>query len=131
MNKSKFFGFAIACIIGLLGISPIVTYAADTKSESFKLSDKGNHDKRAAFDEKMKKANESWKTLTTKQKQEIYELLEHELESKIKIMDKLVKFGVMEKADAVKIKNHMLEGYNKAKNSGEFPLFRQRCRKKK
>jgi len=46
-----------------------------------------------------------------------------------KLMDTLVEYGVMEKADAVIMKAHMAENFNKVKRSGEFPLLWQKCNK--
>jgi len=127
MDKVKLFGFAIVCMIGFVGISPTTTYAAETNTESVKLSEtnKSQKDTKAAFEEKMKKANEKWKTLTAKQKEEIYDLLETNLQEQEKLMDKLVEFGVMQKEDVVIFKSRMLDKFNKLKESGEFPLLIQ------
>lgn len=131
MNKVKLCGFTIACIIGLFFISPITTFAAETNTETANLSDQNNNQKknRAAFEEKMRKANEKWKTLTAQQKNEVYSLMEDDMKEKTILMDKLVEFGVMEKADVVMIKARMQEKFNTVKKSGEFPLFRHNGRK--
>jgi len=132
MHKVKLFGFAIVCMVGFMGISPITAIAAETNTESVTLSDanKSQKDRKAAFEEKMKKASEKWKTLTAKQKQEIYALLESNMQVEVKLMDKLVEFGVLEKEDVVNFKTHMLDKFNKLKESGEFPLIRQKDNKR-
>ena len=131
MYKAKLCGFAIACMVGLFGLSPITTLAAETNTESVTKSEvnKDHKDKKAAFEEKMKKASEKWKALTAKQKEEVYALIESEIKIENNLMDKLVEFGVMEKEDAVTFKAHILDRFNKIKKNGEFPLLRQKVRK--
>jgi len=131
MLKTKLCGFAIAFMVGFLGFSPIAAAAAETNSESVTLSEKKNDqkdqkDKRAAFEEKMKQAREKWNTLTAKQKNEVYTLLENEMMIEKQVLDKLVEFGVMDKNDANNLVNRMTQNYNKAKESGEFPFFKQK-----
>lgn len=131
MYKAKLCIFAIVCMVGFAGISPITAFAAETKPESVTPSEKNKDqkDKRAAFEEKMKKASEKWKTLTTKQKDEVYVLLDDKMKTENKIMDKLVELGVIAKEDATVIKANMLDRYNKLKASGEFPLMGQKRQK--
>lgn len=128
MNKAILSSFAIACMSGVIMLSPLNTFAAETNSESVTLSEnsKGQNEKRAAFEEKMKKASDKWKTLTTKQKDEIYSLIENEMQTETKLMDKLVEFGILEKVDAETFKAYMLDKYNKMKESGEFPLYQKK-----
>lgn len=131
MYKAKLCGFAIASMIGLVGISPINSFAAETNKESITLSETSSDQKdlKAAFEMKMKKANEKWKSLTTKQKDEVYALIENEIQVEKNLMDKLVEFGVMEKADAAILKTNMMNKFNQLKESGEFPLFKQKSNK--
>lgn len=42
------------------------------------------------------------------------------------IMDKLAELGILEKEDTEKMKAHLLDRYNKLKESGEFPFSGQR-----
>jgi hypothetical protein len=131
MFKSRLCGFAIACMVGLLGTNPITVFAVETNIESETLSDtnKDHKEKKAAYEEKMKKASEKWNTLTVEQKNTVYALLENELQAENKLMDKLVEYGVMEKQDATIMKALMSEKFKKLKESGEFPLSRQKCNK--
>lgn len=131
MYKGKLSIFAIVCMVGILGINPITTFAAETNTESVTLSetDKNQNEKKAAIDEKMKNASKKWQTLTAKQKAEVYALIENEMQVEIKLMDKFVEFGLMEKVDAETIKTHMTERLNKLKESGEFPFLRQKGKK--
>lgn len=134
MYKTKLCGFAIACMAGLLYMSPINTYAAETNTESVKLSVENKtqkDDRRAAFDEKMKKSHEKWNSLTTKQKEEVYSLFDNKMQAENKLLDKLVEFGVMEKEDAAMIKAHRSELFNKAKKTGEFPMSKPKERRRK
>lgn len=131
MYKAKLFSFAIASMLGIASMSPISTFAAETNMESVTLSDTSNNHKelKAAFEKKMQKANEKWNSLTDKQKNEIYALLESEMQVEINLLDKLVEFGVMEEADATMLKTYMMDKYTKLKESGEFPLYRQKGKK--
>lgn len=132
MYKAKLCSFAVACMIGSIGLSPMTVLASETNTESITLSerDKDQEKKRAAFEEAIKKANEKWNTLTKEQKSEIYGLIENEMKAEMKLIDKFVEFGVMQKTDADSFKIHMMEKLNRLKESGEFPLFRQNGRKK-
>ncbi len=129
MYKAKFRCFAIACIMGCMSLSPAYAYAAETKTESVTLSEKNRrqdqHDKKAAFDEAMKKATDQWNSLTAKQKAEVYSLIENEIKSEIMLMDKLVEFGIINKDDATAVKARMMDRFKKMKDSGQFPLGRQ------
>lgn len=132
MLKAKFCSFAIACIIGCSALSPVNAYAAETKTESVTLSESGStqKDRKAAFDEAMKKATEKWNSLNERQKSEVYALIEDEMKSEIKLMDKLVELGIVSKGDASDFKARMMERFKKLKESGEFPLTRQKSGKK-
>jgi hypothetical protein len=131
MYKAKLCGFAIAGMIGFASLTPITTFAAETNTESVTLSETGGDQKelRAAFEKKMQKANEKWKSLTAEQKNEIYSMLENEMQIEMKLMDKLVEFGVMEQQDATILRTFMTDKFNKLKQSGEFPLYRQKGNK--
>lgn len=130
MNRTKLYGFAIACLLGVIGISPVTIFAAETNTDTITMTEKNNDHKgkKAAFDEKLKKAGEKWNALTAKQKNEVYTLMENKMKEDNKLMDKLVELGVMEKVDADAVKAHMSEKYEKVKESGEFPLFGNKMR---
>jgi len=131
MYKAKLCVFAIACMMGFVGMNPISVYAADTNTESATLSEanKSENDNKTAFEEKMKVASEKWQALTAKQKDEVYDLLEKDLQAEIKVMDKLAKLDILEKADVEIIKAHMLNRFKEVKASGELPLPRARGKK--
>jgi ribosomal protein S20 len=128
MYKAKLIIFAAACMLGFAGLSPVTAIAAETNTESATLSerDKNSSEEKSVIREKMQKANEKWATLTAKQKDEIYSLIEKRMQSDYKVMDKLVEFGVMDKTDATAFKSKMNEKLTKMKESGEFPLLRHR-----
>jgi ribosomal protein S20 len=132
MLKSKFYGFAAACMIGCIAISPVSVLASETNSESVTLSenDKDQKDKKSAFDDALKKANDKWDALTDKQKAEVFALLEDEMKAEFKLMDKLVDFGVIDKADANAIKTRMQKKLDELKKSGGFPLSRPKRERK-
>ncbi len=133
MYKAKFRYFAMVCTLVFVTLSPISTFAAETSTDSSVTQSEikeSKKDKKAAFEEKMKKANENWNSLTDKQKDEIYSLLEKEMQDEMNVIDKLAELHVMEKEDAVMIKAHMLEKFDKVKESGEFPLFKHRGNKR-
>jgi len=132
MFKSKLCGFAIALMIGSVGISPAHAYAAETNTETTELSqkDSSQKDNRAAFDEAMQKATDKWNKLTDKQKAEVYALLETEMKDEFKLMDKLVEFGVFGKEDAAFIKTRMQQKFDELQKNGEFPLARPKREKR-
>lgn len=129
MNKAKLSSFAIAGAIGLASLSPITTVAAETKMESttqteIKTDCKDCKDKKAEFDKKMKAAREKWNSLSQKQKDEVYALLENNMNQNNKVLDKLVELKVLEQTDVENIKANQATRYQKMKESGEFPLLR-------
>jgi hypothetical protein len=130
MNKAKLCGFAIISMLGFAGLSPIAANAAETNSESETITevnkDQNNQkDRKGAFKEKMKKATEKWNTLTSKQKDEVYAIMEDEMAVENKLMEKLVELGVFEKEDAASLKAFMEERYKNIKDSGVFPFSRK------
>lgn len=131
MFKKKLCGFAIACMMGLVGMSPVNVFAAEANSEtSATISEKDQKDKKSNFEDTMKAANEKWNTLTEKQKAEVYTLLEDEMKAEFKLMDKLVELGVIGKEDATFIKSRMQQKFDELKKTGEFPLARPKREKK-
>lgn len=133
MGKAKFRGFAIACILGCLSLSPVYAFAAETNSESVTLSDnkdQNQRDRKAAFDDAMKRATDKWNALSDKQKAEVYALIEDEMKAEMRLMDKLVEFDIISKEDASAFKAHMMNKFNKLRESGQFPLTRQKNSKR-
>lgn len=133
MFKTKLFGLSIALMIGCLGISPVNVLAAETNSESVTLSEKEKEpkDKKAAFDDSMKKASEKWNSLTDQQKNEVYTLIEDEMKAEIKLMDKLVELGLLKKEDATLLKSRMQERFTELKKNGEFPFQKKQHKNQK
>jgi len=131
MLKAKLGSFAIACMLGCTSLSPVYAFAAETNTESITLSEntQTQSDKKAAFDEMMKKATEKWNSLSAKQKTEVYSLIENEMKSEIKLMDKFVELGIIKKEDATAFKARLMERFSKLKESGEFPLARPKKQK--
>lgn len=131
MDKGKLCGIAIAGMIGVLSINPVTTFAAETNTESVTQSEdhKAHKDQKAAIQEKMKKASDKWKTLTSKQKEEVYSLLEDEMNAESKLMDKLAEMEILGKEDVEMMKTRMKERFKELKESGEFPFGRQNGKK--
>ncbi|MFV0341920.1 MAG: hypothetical protein ACK5JH_03385 [Anaerocolumna sp.] len=131
LSKAKLCGFAMIGAIGLAGFGSITTVAAETKTDTVTLteSEKDQKGQKANFDKKMKAAEEKWNTLTADQKDEVYALLMVELDSEMKVLDKLAELGVLETTDVEILKAFKLELYNKFKESGEFPFSKRKGRK--
>ncbi|MDF2543086.1 MAG: hypothetical protein K0S47_2804 [Herbinix sp.] len=130
MYRAKLCGFAIACMVGYLGVNPVTAVAAETNTESVTLSDKGKQDEiKSDFYDKMNKALEKWNTLSAKQKEEVYVILETEMKAELKLMDKLVSLGVMPKEDVENYKTNLVEKFTQMRESGDFPFFRQKGHK--
>jgi hypothetical protein len=127
MKKGKLCSLAIASMIGIVSMSPITTFAAETNSKSETLSEMNrNQEKKAAFEKKMQKAREQWNKLTKEQKNEVYSIIENEMKVENELMDKLVEFGVMDKDDVALLKARMSEAFNAMKENDEFPFSRQK-----
>lgn len=128
MFKAKLGAVAIACMIGSVYINPVNALAAEVNTESVTLSDKNDNqdNNRSAFRERMKKASENWNSLSSKQKKEIYTLLQKEVKANMKLMDKLAEYGVFEEEDVNTYKTRLLEKFNNVIQNGEFPLLMQK-----
>jgi DNA polymerase II large subunit len=126
MLKARLFGFAIALAVVITGISPVTASAAAADTQTIQMSEKDKDHKgnRALFEEKMNNAIKKWNTLTTEQKKDVYALLEDEIKVQNRLLDKLVKLGVMTKEDAVMLKLERMDRFNKLKESGDFPLMK-------
>ncbi len=130
MIRSKLCGVAMASIIGCFSMSPISVVAAETNTETVTLSESNRENTQTSFDETMKDASEKWNSLNDRQKAEVYSLLEKEIKAEVKLMDKLVDLGIMNKEDASMLKARMQERFNELKKNGEFPLSRPKRPKK-
>ncbi len=129
MFKPKLRGFTIACIMAFICISPGQALAAETSTESATLSEgntQNQKDKIAAFEEAMKIATEKWNALTDTQRAEVYDLIEEEMKAEMKLIDKFVEFQILSKEDASAYKANMMSKFNQLKESGRFPLSRQK-----
>lgn len=128
MLKAKLCSFAIAGLIGCASFLPMSAYATETNNESVTLSEKNdNHkERKAAFEESIKKANQKWNSLTAQQKAEVYALIEDEMKSEMRLLDKLAEFEIISKEDAAAVKGHLMSRFGEIKKSGEFPFMRQR-----
>lgn len=131
MLRSKLCSLAFACIIGLFGFIPMNAYAAEADTEITQLfeKEKDDQDKARAFEEKMIAATEKWKTLSEKQKNEVYALMEKEMKAKFKVLDVYVKLGIIVKEDGEHIKMRMKEKFNEIKECGDLPLLKYRVKK--
>lgn len=128
MNRIKLCGLALAGFIYLAGFGSITVNAAETNTESATLSEgkKDRNSKDAAFDQKIQKAESAWQTLTKAQKEEIYALLETEMNDEAKLLDKMVELKVLDKSDADRFKAFKVEKLKKLRESGELPLMKKK-----
>ena len=116
----------IATAIGSIAFAPTKVLANDNTGVSVIVSEVNNKkDTQASFDEKIKKANDAWKALTDKQRNEIYTMLEEEVNIELNVLNKLVEYGILEKLDADILSKHLLERFETIKKSEDFPLFRK------
>jgi len=126
MFKKELCTFAVALSMGLAIATPVTTFATETNAQEFITNKEENQRRRGEFDEKMKKAREKWDALSDKQKNEVYSLLEQEVEVETKLFKKLVDFGVMDKADAEKSVSYLNECLKRLKESKAFPFGRSK-----
>lgn len=128
MKGSIFFNIAVGSLVGLLGVGPIQSFESRANINSnYSVIQYGQETEQEYYRERTQKAKENWNKLTKAQKEEVYKLVNNRLKENNKILDKLVEFGVMDKADAESIKNKRIEKFNSMKEAGEFPLSRQKC----
>ena len=127
MFKKELCTFAVALSMGLAVAAPVTTFATETKAQELITNKKEENQKRKGqFEEKMKNAREKWNALSDKQKNEVYGLLEQEVEVETKLFKKLVDFGVMEKEDADKSISYLKDCLKRLKESKEFPFGRSK-----
>lgn len=131
MIRAKLCGFALCCVIGFAGISHTEALAAESYKESITLSENDHDNSKSEFKEEMQEARKQWDTLTAKQKEKVYDLIEKELNAKIKVMEQLANYEVLDDDDVAEAKSRMLEHFKEMKANGEFPLSGKRCRKNK
>lgn len=130
MWKGKLCCFVVACSLGLVGSSSMAVAAQEPESVTVILSDDEQKADRAAMEKKMKEASEQWDALSYKQKEDVYYLVEEQLKSEFKIINKLVELKVIAKEDAVILKATMMAKFSKLKESGDFPLPKHKCNKR-
>ncbi len=128
MFKARLFGVVAAVAVIILAVSPVTAFAAETDTGTKKLSEKDTDHKgnRALFEEKVNKTIQKWNTLTTDQKNSVYTLLDEEKKAQDRVLDKLAELGVMDKKDTEGMKSRRADFMKKLKESGEYPLLRQR-----
>jgi ribosomal protein S20 len=131
MLKTRLFGIVAAIAVTVIGVTPVTAFAAETDTGTMTLSEKDKDHKgsRALFEEKVNEAIKKWNTLSTDQKNEVYTLLDEERKAQDKVLDKLAELGVMDKKDTERMKSRRADHMKKLKESGDFPLLRQRGRK--
>ena len=128
MLKARLFGVVAVIAITISGASPVTAFAAETDTGMMTLSEKDTDHKgsRALFEEKMNNAIKKWNTLTADQRNDVYALLDEERKAQDKVLDKLAELGVMDKKDTEGMKSRRADYMKKLKESGEFPLLRQK-----
>jgi uncharacterized protein YlbG (UPF0298 family) len=133
MFKARLFGIVAAVAIIINGVTPVTAFAAETDTGTMTLSEKDANHKgsRALYEEKINKAIQKWNTLTAAQKNDVYALLDVERKAQDKVLDKLAELGVMDKKDTEGMKSRRADYMKKLKESGDFPLLRQRGRRSK
>lgn len=127
MQKTKILGLALAGILWVTGMTPITAYGKVESTESVTVSEKnqGRDKRNNGFKERMKEAVKAWDSLDDSQRAQIYALLDEEMKLEQQLMDKLVELKVIQSEDGELIKAYMLDKYNKVKEEGKFPLFKQ------
>ncbi len=79
--------------------------------------------KRKEWHAKIKNSQKNWSALTDAQKNEIYSLIDKEIDDKILVIDKYAAYGVIDKAAADKMKTRLNEQKTKMRQSGKFPMI--------
>ncbi len=80
--------------------------------------------KRKEWIAKIQDSQNKWSTLTNAQKNEIYALMDQQIDIKIQTIDKYLEDGVIDKDSADKIKAKLSEHKAKMRESGKMPMIR-------
>jgi hypothetical protein len=112
-------------MLGSLGIKSTSVFAAETNTVTVTPSEtrENQPSNENAYEEKFRKANEKWNTLSQNQKNEVYSLMELRLNTDLKTIDKLAELGVIQKEDADQLKAYKLSEFQKVKQKGVLPLL--------
>lgn len=119
---------AITLVLGTILSTPVTTYASEvtTNQEKGKPSD----EEMKKMKEKMEAAAKKWDALTDAQKKEVYTLMDSQQKIMNQLLDKYVELGIMDKTEVAEMKKNMSEGFEKMKESGQFPMQHGEKRKK-
>ncbi|MDP4163444.1 MAG: DUF2680 domain-containing protein [Bacillota bacterium] len=79
--------------------------------------------KRQEMMQKMQDAQKKWAAMTDAQKNEIYDLMDKQIDAKLQTIDKLSASGVIDKDTADKMKAKLTERKAQMRTSGEMPMF--------
>ncbi len=79
--------------------------------------------KRKAWIAKMQESQKKWSALTDAQKNEIYDLVDKQIDIKIQTIDRMATNGVIDKDTADKMKSGLTERKVNMRKSGAMPLF--------
>ena len=80
-------------------------------------------EQKAEMKAKMEAANAKWAALTDAQKKEIYALKDKQAEIENQIIDKYLKYEIIDKTTAEKIKTRIEQSSTKMRESGKLPIF--------
>ena len=119
-------GLTGAVLISLCGTGLLLPAAAAPEAAESGEIGVNREMRRQDWMEKQKAAGEKWSALTQEQKEEIYALMDSRAAADAALIDKLAELGVIDQADADRIKQHMQEGLAEIKESGDFPMGHQR-----
>lgn len=109
-----------AFILGTILSTPVTTYASEVTTSQNK--GKPSQEDMQKKKEQMEAAAKKWDALTTAQKKEVYTLMDSQQKIMNQLLDKYAELGIMDKDDVSEMKKYMSDGYEKMKESGQFPL---------
>lgn len=136
MKKALATGLVMASLIGTLNM-PVF---AETSSEAVQsssgttssASESENHcqkfnltpEQKAEWKAKIENSQKKWSEMTDAQKNEIYELMDKQIDTKIQLIDKYAEDGIIDKETADKMKARLTESKTKIRESGKMPWLK-------
>lgn len=141
MKKTLVTGMAVLTLMGSVNVSalalnktPISFGDVETSSSSVsdsiiehpELTPEQKMDREARMKERDAKIQESqrkWSALTDAQKNEIYDLMDKQIDIKCQMLDKYAANGIIDKDAAEKMKARLVERKTSMRSSGKMPML--------
>lgn len=138
MKKMLVTGMAVLSLMGSVHASALALNSAPNVDANSSISDSNvekqksqltpeqkaeREAKKKEWNAKIQESQKKWSALTDAQKNEIYDLMEKQIDIKIQMIDKYTANGVIDKDTAEKMKARLLERKTNMRSSGKMPML--------